>query len=113
MSQIKSVWDYNISMSAKMITYFINSTDSRKYTTKNYSVSFLFSNDNWYFVSSNASYYLIVNQLTTFILTFADTEEDIITVTILQNDLINTFVQTTNNTSQFIIMLQTNETNTI
>ena len=33
LSQIKSVGNYNISMSAKMITYFINSTDTSKYTT--------------------------------------------------------------------------------
>ena len=33
LSQINSVGIFNISMSAKMITYFINSTDTRKYTT--------------------------------------------------------------------------------
>ena len=33
LSQIKSVGVYNISMSAKMITYFINSMDTSKYTT--------------------------------------------------------------------------------
>ena len=33
LSQINSVGIFNISMSAKMITYFINSTDISKYTT--------------------------------------------------------------------------------
>ena len=33
LSQINSVGIFNISMSAKMITYFINSTDTSKYTT--------------------------------------------------------------------------------
>ena len=61
------------------------------------------------FLSSNSSYYLVVNQLTTIMLTFTDTEQDLINITILQNSFINTFVQSTSNTNQFIIMLQTNE----
>ena len=112
-SQIKSVGNYNISISAKMITYFINTTDTSKYTTNDYFVSFTFSNDNCVFVSSNASYYLVVNRLTIFMLTFADTEEDFIYVTILQNSFVNTFVQGTSNTNQFEVMLQTNESSTI
>ena len=109
LTQIKSVGDFNISISAKMITYFINNTDTEKYTTTNYLSHFVFSNDNCAFVSSNLSYYLIFNQLTSFMLTFNDTEEDLISVTIFQNDLINTFVKATNDTNQFIIMLESNE----
>ena len=110
LSQINSVGVFNISMSAKMITYFINSTDTSKYTTINYFSNFVFSNDNCKLVNLNSSYYLVVNKLSTFMLTFNDTEQDLISVTILRNSFVNTFVQTTNNTSQFIFMLQTNET---
>ena len=70
----------------------------------------MFSNENCVFVSSNSSYYLVLNQLTSFLLTFNDIEEDLISVTIHQNDFINTFVKTISNTSNFIVMLQTNET---
>ena len=70
----------------------------------------MFSNENCVFVSSNSSYYLVINQLTSFLLTFKDIEEDLISVTILQNDFISTFVKTTSNTNQFTVILQTNET---
>ena len=70
----------------------------------------MFSNENCVFVSSNSSYYLVVNQLTTYLLTFNDFEEDLISVNILHNDFINAFVKATSNTNKFIIMLQINET---
>ena len=42
-------------------------------------------------------------------MTFNDTEQDLISVTIHQNGFISTFVKTTNDTNKFIIMLQANE----
>ena len=96
-------------MSAQMITYFINSTDTIKYTTNIYLVSLEFSNNNCVFVSSNASNYLVVNQLTTFMLIFDDAEGDSITVAIVQNDYVSLFIQSTGNSNQFKMILQSNE----
>ena len=60
LTQINSVWNVYVSMSAKMITYFRNSTDTGKYTTNIYMISLEFTNVNCVFVSSNASYYLVL-----------------------------------------------------
>ena len=109
LSKINSVWNVYVSMSAKMITYFRNSTDTGKYTTNIYMISLEFSNDNCVFVSSNTSYYLVVNQLTTFMLTFDDAEGDPTTATIITNDLIDFFIESTNNTNQFRMILQAKE----
>ena len=109
LSKINSVWNVYVSMSAKMITYFRNSTDTGKYTTNIYMISLEFTNDNCVFVSSNASYYLVVNQLTAFMLTFDDAEGDLTTATIITNDLIDFFIESTNDANQFKMILQANK----
>ena len=107
-SQVSSTGN-NISMSAKMITYFINNISTSKYTTSNYFVSLEFFNDNCVFVSSNATYFLVINKMKTFTLIFNDNEGDLITITSYQNDFISYFIQTTNDTNQFELILQANE----
>ena len=89
-----------------MVTYFLNSTDTSKYTTNNYYVNFEFTNTNCLLVNFNVSYYLVVGELTTSMLTFYDVEDDFITIKMIQNELVNTFAQGTSNSNQFIIMLQ-------
>ena len=93
-------------MSAQMTTYFINNTDTNKYTTNNYYVNFEFTNTNCLLINFNVSYYLVVGELTTSMLTLDDAEGDFITIKIIQNELVSTFAQGTANSNQFIIMLQ-------
>ena len=68
-----------------------------------------FFNDNCVFVSSNATYFLVINKMTTFMLIFNDNEGDLITITSYQNDFISYFIQATNNTNQFKLILQANK----
>ena len=60
-------------------------------------------------MSSNATYYLVVGEMSTFMLNFTDEEGDKIIINANQNDLINFFVQSTNNTNQYKITIQGNE----
>ena len=109
LSQIDSVGVFNVSISAQMITYFTPILNPNDYNSTNNIVSFAFSNDNCVYISLNTSYYLIVNQLSTFMLTFDDNEEDFINVAILHNDHVSSFVQTTDNTNKFKVILQAND----
>ena len=109
LSQIDSVGVFNVSLSAQMITYFVALLDPNTYKSTNNFVSFAFSNDNCLYVNLNSSYYLVVNQLSTFMLTFNDNEEDFINVAILHNDHVSSFVQTTDNTNKFKVILQAND----
>ena len=108
-SQVSSTGIFNVSMAAKMITYFINSIDTSKYTTKDYFVSLEFFNDNCVFVSSNATYFLVINKMTTIMLMFTDNEGDSITFKSYNNDLISNYNRATNNTEQYQMILQANE----
>ena len=96
-------------MNARLITYSINSTDTSKYTTKNYQTVFEFINNNWEFINSNASYYLVIGKLDVIMLNFTDTEEDKILINENQNDNINTYFQSTNNTNSIKMLIQANE----
>ena len=60
-------------------------------------------------MSSNASYYLVVGEISTFMLNFNDEEGDNIIMNAIQNDLIYSFVQNTDNPYQYRITLQGNE----
>ena len=60
-------------------------------------------------MSSNATYYLVVGEISTFMINFIDEEGDNIIINANQNDLINSFVQSTNNPYQYKITLQGNE----
>ena len=60
-------------------------------------------------MSSNASYYLVVGEISNFMLNFTDEEGDNIIIKANQNDLINYFVQSTNNSNQYKIRIQGNE----
>ena len=60
-------------------------------------------------MSSNATYYLVVGEISTFILNFTDEEGDNIIMNANQNDLINSFVQNTNNPNKYKITIQGNK----
>ena len=106
---INSVVSFNISLYARLITFNLNSTDISKFTTDNYFVKFNFVNTNCQFMSSNASYYLVVGEISTFMINFIDEEGDNIIINANQNDLINSFVQSTNSPNQYKITIQGNE----
>ena len=99
---INSVTSFNISLNARLITFNFNSSDTSKIITDNYFVKFNFFNINCQFVSSNVTYYLVVGEISTFMLNFIDEEGDKIIINANQNDLINFFVQSTNNSNQYI-----------
>ena len=60
-------------------------------------------------MSSNATYYLVVGEISIFMLNFTDEEGDNIIINANQNDFINSFVQSTNNPNQYKIRVQGNE----
>ena len=60
-------------------------------------------------MSSNATYYLVVGEISTFMLNFTDEEGDKIIINTKQTDLINSYVQSTNNPNQYKITIQGNE----
>ena len=109
LSLINSVGSFNIILYARLITFYVNSTDTSKFTTDNYLVEFNFVNTNCQYVSSNATYYLVVGEITIFMFNFTDEEEDNIIINSYQNDLINFCVQSTNNPNQYKITIQGNE----
>ena len=74
-------------MNARLITYSINSNDTSKYTTKNCLTVFEFINNNWEFINSNASYYLVIGKLDVIMLNFTDNEEDNIIIKESQNNI--------------------------
>ena len=76
---------------------------------KDYFVSLEFFNDNCVFVSSNATYFLVINKMTTIMLMFTDNEGDSITFKSYNNDLISNYNRATNNTEQYQMILQANE----
>ena len=78
--------------SARLITYNANSNDTSSYTTDNTLVNFTFTNKNWVFINSNSSYYILINELYTFVFEFLDEEDDKAIIMIKQSD-INTYVQ--------------------
>ena len=108
LSLINSVGSFNISLYARLITFNVNSTDTSKFTTR-YFVEFNFVNTNCQFMSSNATYYLVVGKITIFMFNFTDEEGDNIIISANQNDLINFFVQSSNNPNQYKIRIQGNE----
>ena len=109
LSLIDSVWNYTISMNARLITFSLYSNDTSSYTTINYLTNFEFINNNWNFESINATNYLVVGKLSAFLLSFTDEEEDNILIKDIQNDYISLYIQNTNNTYQYKILLQANE----
>ena len=109
LSLIDSVWNYTISMNASLITFSLYSSDTSRYTTINYLTNFNFINNNWNFESTNATNYLVVGNLNVFLLIFTDEEEDNILIKGIQNDYISFYIQNTNNTYQYKILLQANE----
>ena len=108
MSLINSVGIYNISMNARLITFSINSTDTSVYTTQNNTSSFNFYNTNWQFLSSNITYYLVLEETSNFQFLFFDEEGDDIIIHASQNDYIGIFVQNINNSNQYKMLLQSN-----
>ena len=60
-------------------------------------------------MSSNASYYLVVGEISIFMLNFIDDEGDNIIMKVLQNDLINFFVESTDNPNQYKVIIQGNK----
>ena len=109
LSMINSVVSFNISLYARLITFSLNSNDTSKYTTDKYLVMFNFVNSNCQFMSSNVTYYLVVGEISTFMLNFTDEEGDKIIINTKQTDLINSYVQSTNNPNQYKITIQGNE----
>ena len=109
LSLINSVGSFNITLYARLITFYVNSTDTSKFTTINDLVEFNFVNTNCQFISSNATYYLVVGKFTIFMFSFTDEERDNIIINIDQNILIDCFVQSTNNPNQYKITIQGNE----
>ena len=79
--------------------------------TADYPWLFEFTNSPWKYLSSNATYYLILDKITVFTLKFLDLEEDFIIVRVIQNNNINSYAQQSVNDSSIInLYLQPNTT---
>ena len=104
---ISSIGLSSIGFYARLITLPNPFSDASRYTTKNYTTIFSFVNSNWKYSYSNSSYYIVANKISVFELMFKDEENDKITLTVLQNNYISTFVKYyTNNTNMINVVLQ-------
>ena len=109
LSLIDSVGDYSLSLNARLITFSTKSNDVSKYTTDSFSTTFDFINKNCQFINSNATYFLVFEQISTFILNFADDEHDKIIISTSLNEHISYYIQNTNDSNIFKILWKSNE----
>ena len=111
-TNIHSVIDtFEIVFSAELIP-FPNPTYTQfphNYLTNSFITTFTFTNSLPIYVSSNATNYLVLNQITIFTLSFNDIELDPIIVKISENNNINSFVQSVpNNPNLMNVLLMAN-----
>ena len=86
---VKSViLPFEISIKARMVTIFTDD-DIDKVTTDTYLVNFIFLNENWKFLFSNHTNYLVLNKLTVFSFEFEDNENDLIILKVISKNLNN------------------------
>ena len=79
------------------------------YITADYQWLFEFTNTPWEYLSSNATYYLILDKITVFALKFLDLEEDFIKIRVVENNNINSYAQlSVNDSSTINLYLQPN-----
>ena len=79
------------------------------YITADYQWLFEFTNTPWTYLSSNATYYLVLDKITVFALKFLDLEEDFIKIRVVQNNNINSYAQlSANDSSTISLYLQPN-----
>ena len=96
-------------LNARLITFALNFNDTTLYTTNDYSVEFYFINKNCEFIDSNATYFLVRNEVKSFVLNFIDDEGDNVVFNVSQNNIISFYIQSTNTTSEYKIFLLANE----
>ena len=108
-SQVKSVHEYIIWFNAKLITFALNQYNSSKIITDDYYVSINFSNNNWVVFSTNATYYVVIDQLSIFSLDFYDQENDNILLILKNYDQIGLYWRQDSISNQkLILFLQAN-----
>ena len=105
LSQILSVQTtYNMIFKAKLLPF--PSPDyaqfPHNYLTKDYLWYFEFSNSPWDYISSNHSYYLVLDKPTIFRFIFDDEEADYIVMRVTQSENINYHIQTFSNDSSIV-----------
>ena len=104
LSLVKSVlYSSDVIINASIITWTANKTvfnnnpynftisyDPSNTTTKDSAVNFIFINDNWEFVKSNITYFLVLGNMSTFMLEFDDKEKDQVILKIIESTGYNT-----------------------
>ena len=99
---VKSViLPFEVNIKARMVTIFTDDNID-KITTDTYLVTFTFLNENWKFLSSNHTNYLVLNKLTVFSFEFEDNENDLIILKAISKSLNNYFIKRLSNTTKTI-----------
>ena len=107
---------YNMVFNAEVVPFPSpdHSNFPRNYITADYTWLFEFTNTPWTYLSSNATYYLVLNKITVFTLKFSDLEEDFIKIRVDQNNNINSYAQLSVNDSSIVnLYLQPNTISSI
>ena len=105
LSQILSVQTtYNIIFNAKLVPFPSPEFTQfpHNYLTIDYPWYFEFSNSPWDYISSNHSYYLVLDKPTIFRFNFDDKEDDYILMKVIQSENINYYIQTSSNDSSVV-----------
>ena len=102
---------YNMVFNAQVVPFPSpdHSDFPHNYITADYQWLFEFTNTPWTYLSSNATYYLVLDKITVFALKFLDLEEDFIKIRVVENNDINSYAQLSVNDSSIIsLYLQPN-----
>ena len=107
LSQILSIQTtYNMIFNAELVPFPSPSPNftqfPHNYLTIDYPWYFEFSNSPWDYISSNHSYYLVLDKPTIFRFIFDDKEDDYISMKVIQSENINYHIQTSSNDSSII-----------
>ena len=111
LSKITSVLDSaKLILNAQMLTWSLYGDYSRA-QTQNYTTSFQFTNKNVDFVSSNCTYYIVMNEVSVFTFKFNDTENDSVVLIVSESQNIVGFhsQRNSNDISIMSLLLQPNQ----
>ena len=98
---IGSVLTSSLVLSARLFTI---SDDLSKITT-DASVSFSFTNDNCYLLSSNCSYYIVLNKITELQFEFGDNEDDNVKLKVSTSQYFGSFVKYDASTTATVMLM--------
>ena len=99
-NEITSVLIYNLSLSARLLTFAQDNFN--RITTPSYNISIRFENNNWVLLTNSYPVYLVYNQITQIQVQFSDDEDDNVIIKLAENSQLSSFIKYSSSTSATI-----------